>query len=116
MEFLGAENLDFSHVSQQLNLDSGASYRLSLVLRAEALTTDQGAFVEVISRDPGGLLVATQPMVGTSDWTVFEATFTVPEGSGQATIRLRRRLSQQIDNRIGGKVWLDSVLIEQVSP
>lgn len=116
VDFLGTENLNFSHLSQQLILEPGVSYRLRSVLRAEALTTDQGILVEVISRNPSGLLVATQPIVGTTGWIVSDLPFTTPEGSGQATIRLRRLPSQQIDNRIRGKVWLDSIGVEQVTP
>jgi hypothetical protein len=85
-------------------------------MRTEDLSTDQGVFVEVLAREPKGLLVRTEPVLGSSDWTVAEAEFEVPEGSGQAMIRLRRRESQQIDNRLRGKVWLDSVRIEQVNP
>jgi len=35
---------------------------------------------------------------------------------GLALIRLRRQPSQQIDNRLRGKVWVDSVRMEPVSP
>ncbi len=116
IEFLGTENLSFSHVSQQLILEPEAAYRLTAVLRSEELTTDQGVFIEVYSRDPNGRLVSTEPVLGSTDWTLFEAEFTMPEGSGLAMIRLRRLSSQQIDNRLRGKVFLDSVKIEQVSP
>lgn len=114
IEFLGTENLDFAEVSQELILQPGETFRLTLKMRTEGLSTDQGVFVEVLARDPGGLLAMTDPMLGTGDWAVAEVEFTVPEGSGRAMIRLRRRQSQQIDNRIRGKAWLDSVKIEQV--
>ncbi len=116
VEFLGKENLDFTHVGQQLLLEPGERYRLRLALHTAELTTDQGVSVEVVSRDPRTLLVATDPVSGTSGWLEFEVLFTMPEGSGQAEIRLRRRISQQIDSRIRGKVWLDSVGIEKVTP
>ncbi|MGB5658462.1 MAG: hypothetical protein WBO54_03195, partial [Thermoanaerobaculia bacterium] len=114
IEFLGAENLDFAEVSQELILQPGETFRLTLKMRVEDLSTDQGVFVEVLARDPSGLLARTEPVLGTRDWVPAEAEFTVPEGSGRAMIRLRRRQSQQIDNRIRGKAWLDSVKIEPV--
>ncbi|MGB7490805.1 MAG: O-antigen ligase family protein [Thermoanaerobaculia bacterium] len=114
IEFLGAENLDFAEVSQELILQPGETFRLTQKLRSEDLSTDQGVFVEVLARDPSGLLARTEPVLGTRDWAAAEVEFTVPEGSGRVMIRLRRRQSQQIDNRIRGKVWLDSVKIEPV--
>jgi tetratricopeptide (TPR) repeat protein len=116
IEFLGTENRDFAHVSQQLILEPRASYRLQVALRAEGITTDQGIFIELTSKDPNGVLASTDAVVGTTGWQVFEAQFVTPPGSGQAEIRLRRRVSQQIDNQIRGKVWVDSVGIEQVLP
>lgn len=113
---MGSENLDFDQVWQALILQPGVTFRLTLRMRTESLSTDQGVFVEVLARDPNGLLATTEPVLGTSDWITVEAEFRVPEGSGQAMIRLRRRESQQIDNRLRGKVWLDSVTIEQVNP
>lgn len=114
VEFLGTENLAFGEVSQELLLQPGETYRLTLKLRSEDLSTDQGVFVEVLARGPSGLLAITEPVLGTRDWVATETEFTVPAGSGRAMIRLRRRQSQQIDNRLRGKVWLDSVKIEQV--
>ena len=116
IEFLGSENLDFTQVAQTLILQPGATYRLSLKMRVAGLGTDQGMFIEVLAREPSALLVTTEPLLGTTDWTAVEAEFDVPEGSGQALIRLRRRPSQQIDNRLRGQLWVDSVKIEPVSP
>ena len=116
VEFHGRENINFAHVSQRLMLEQGASYRLTLALRAEELTTDEGVYVEVVAKSPNQVLIATPPVLGSTDWVFSEVAFFVPEGSGLSEIRLRRRPSQQIDSRIRGKVWMDLVGIEQVSP
>ena len=62
------------------------------------------------------VLTAIDPIRGSTDWTVTESTFTMPEGTGEAVLRLRRRQSQRIDSRIRGKLWLDSVRIGPVKP
>jgi hypothetical protein len=85
-------------------------------MKAQELSTDQGVFLEVISREPGRRLVATEPLLGSTGWTTISARFTLSEETNRALVRLRRRPSQQIDNRIRGKVYLDSVRIEQVRP
>ena len=116
IEFHGTENLSFSHVSQQMILEPGATYALTVKMRSEDLSTDQGVFVEVLSRNPNGSLAATDPILGTHEWTSLDTEFTMPEGSGLAMIRLRRNPSQQIDSRVRGKVYMDSVTIKRVSP
>ncbi len=115
VEFLGQENLSFGGVSQELLLESGEPYRLTLWLRSEELTTDQGVFAEIVSRDPAGPLFSSESMLGSTEWSEISGQFSMPAGSGRALIRLRRLPSQQIDNRLRGNVYLDSVRIEQVN-
>ena len=116
IEFLGTENVNFAHVSQELILESEVTYRLVTRMRSEELSTDRGVFIELFSRDPNDLVISSGPILGTTDWISFESEFTMPAGDGRAMIRLRRLPSRQIDNRLRGKVLVDSVRIEQVNP
>jgi hypothetical protein len=115
-EFLGTENLNFAHLSQQVLLVPDTTYTLIYSIRSEDLSTDQGLYFEVLSREANGRLLSTDPVTGTTDWMTSRSEFTTPEGSGLALIRLRRLPSQQIDNKLRGKVFVDSVRIERSSP
>lgn len=115
-DFRGTENLSFTHVSQELLLEAGTSYRLSFEIRTEEISTEEGVYLELLSRDPSERLFESEPFRGTNDWTPIEAQFTMPEGNGQALLRLGRRHSRQIDNKISGRVWIDLVTVETMEP
>ena len=116
IDFHGKENLSFAHVSQELLLKSGGAYRLRFGIRTEEVSTEEGIYLELLSRDPSQSLFESEQFRGTNDWTRIGAMFMMPEGSGRAILRLRRRQSRQIDNKIRGKVWVDSVTVNAVEP
>lgn len=114
IEFLGTENLNFAGVQQQMLVEPGTTYNLTAQLRTEDLTTDQGVYLEVLPGGGGSRLLKTDPLFGTQEWQSLGGLVEVPENVHTVVIRLRRNRSQQIDSRIAGKIWLDSVRLGPV--
>jgi hypothetical protein len=74
-------------------------------MKTQAITTNEGMFVEVDGQ-------ASEKQIGTTKWTQFTIPFTA--NSDLVTIRLRRVPSKKFDNMLKGKVWLDSFGLAEV--
>jgi tetratricopeptide (TPR) repeat protein len=96
--FDGKENLDYAGLAHWIPTTRGRRYDLSFWMKTEAISTNEGMFVEV-----DGL--TSEKQIGTTYWQQFTIPFTA---SGDlATARLRRVPSRKFDNMLKGKVWLD---------
>ena len=109
--FDGQKNASFSHLSQVVPVSPGSTCRLKVWWKAEAVTTDQGVFLEVYGYDAKGLHKKSPMLLGTRDWETVEMDFQVPEDCHAVVIRLRRYPSRKLDSHIKGTVWLDGVEI-----
>ena len=105
IEFDGEENVNYSHVWQWLPTEQGQDYELTFWMRTEAISTDEGVFMEVDGQ-------ITQAPLGTTYWQEFRIPFTA--SSDLVTVRVRRRPSEKFDNLLGGKVWLDEFQLAEV--
>ena len=103
--FDGKENVDYSALAHWIPVVKGHQYRLSFWMKTEAITTNEGMFVEVDGQ-------ASEKQIGTTKWTQFTIPFTA--NSELVTIRLRRVPSKKFDNMLKGKVWLDSFGLAEV--
>jgi hypothetical protein len=103
--FDGKENVDYSALAHWIPVVKGHQYRLSFWMKTEAITTNEGMFVEVDGQ-------ASEKQIGTTKWTQFTIPFTA--NSDLVTIRLRRVPSKKFDNMLKGKVWLDSFGLAEV--
>lgn len=109
VHFRGTNNVNFTHVSQIVPVDPGASYTLRFAQKGRSLTTDQGVFLEVSGYQCKGLYAASSPLAGTSPWIEEQLSFQVPPDCEAALIRVRRKESLKFDNKISGDYWLDDV-------
>ena len=105
IEFGGEENLDYAHVWHWLPVEEGHSYELGFWMKTEAISTDEGVFLEVEGQ-------RTEAPLGTTYWQEFTIPFTA--ASELATVRVRRNPSRKFDNLLGGKVWLDGFTLAEV--
>jgi len=96
--FDGKENLDYSGLAHWIPVTKGKKYNLSFWMKTEAISTNEGMFVEVDGQ-------ASEKQVGTTYWKQFTIPFTAV--SDLVTVRLRRVPSKKFDNLLKGKVWLD---------
>ena len=112
ISFYGQENIAFHHLYQIVPVTPGVAYRLHWWWRGQALTTDQGPFVEVYGYDCRGFRMASPMLTGDCDWQEAALTFTAPENCRAVVVRVRRNKSQRFDSKIAGTLWVDDFDIE----
>lgn len=105
--FYGAENLAFHHLYQIVPVTPGTPHRLHWWWRGQALTTDQGPYVEVAGYDCQGLRVASPTLTGSREWAPQTLAFTPPEDCRAVLVRVRRNRSHRFDSKISGTLWVD---------
>ena len=116
ISFYGQENIAFHHLHQIVPVTPGVAYRLRWWWRGQALTTDQGPFVEVYGYDSRGFRLAGPMLTGDRDWKEERLTFTPPEDCRAVVVRVRRNKSQRFDSKIAGTLWVDDFNIELLPP
>lgn len=113
LRFKGWDNINYHHLYQIVPLNPGEIYRLSADIKSDRLTTDQLPYIETY-----GYKCKSQPykkgeMVATKqDWTNYAFEFGVSQNCAAAVVRLRRRESTHIDNKISGHLWIKNLQIE----
>jgi Flp pilus assembly protein TadD len=103
--FSGKENLDYYHLWHYLPVQKGGSYNLQFWMKTEAISTNEGVFVEVDGQ-------RSEPQVGNTYWKQFTIPFTASEDMVRA--HLRRVPTKKFDNLLSGKVWLDAFTLTAV--
>lgn len=105
--FYGQANLAFHHLYQIVPVTPGTPCRLRWWWRGQALTTDQGPFMEVYGYDCKGFRVSGPMLTGDRDWHEASLEFTPPADCQAVVVRLRRNKSKRFDSKIAGTLWLD---------
>lgn len=106
LQFNSLENIDYRHLSQIVPLQGGQAYRLKGQWKGLSLTTDQRPFIEVIGHKCKAPAARTEMIEPSQPWREFNLNFTVPEECQAMVVRVRRTASLQIDNQLGGELWL----------
>jgi hypothetical protein len=102
--FDGKENPDYAQVSHWLPVDKGRHYELTFWMKTEAISTNEGMFMDVDGQ-------SSEKQLGTTYWQQFTIPFTAT--SDLASVRLRRVPSKKFDNLLKGKVWLDAFALTE---
>jgi hypothetical protein len=112
IQFAGLENVDFHHVVQTVVARPG-SYRFCAYVRTIGITTDRGLGFRIFDvAKPARFDVRIAGVTGTQDWVALKKTIVVPEGTGPLAIQVTRTPSGKFDNKIGGTVWIDDVVLK----
>ena len=106
LQFNHLENIDFRHVSQIVPLTGGRAYRLTGQWKSLSLTTDQRPYLEVLGYKCTTEPARTEMIEPSQPWRTFSLDFTVPADCHAMTVQVRRKASLQIDNQLGGELWL----------
>ena len=102
IRFDGTQNLTSIGIWQMIFLKPGR-YRFQAYVRTQDLSTDEGIAFRVTSEQaPNRLNFTTEPMLGSTDWTLVKRSFEVLPGAGLAEVRLVRTPSLRFDSpRVG---------------
>lgn len=110
IEFDGTRNIAYGDVLQVVLVEPDSHYELSAHMRAEGITTDSGPRLEVFDLYDMAKLFAYAPgLVGNSEWSLQRIQFATGPDTHLVIVRVARPVSQKLDNRIKGEVWLDQV-------
>jgi hypothetical protein len=112
IDFTGAENVAFQHVSQ-LALVRPGRYRFHACVKSESLTTDQGVGIRVRDYEtPARFEWSSERLLGSTDWRNIDAELRIPDGTRLIVVQVFRAPSIKFDNQISGTFWLDHVVLE----
>jgi tetratricopeptide (TPR) repeat protein len=108
--FDGTQNLAYEGLFQFVLVSPGTHYRLQGFLRTDQISTESGMRFEVLDpKHQRDLDVTTRNETGTLPWTLEEAEFAAGPQTRLLLIRLARKPSQRLDNKLRGTVWVDDV-------
>jgi tetratricopeptide (TPR) repeat protein len=102
--FDGKENPDYAQVGHWLPVDKGRHYILTFWMKTEAISTNEGMYVEVDGQ-------SSEKQLGTTYWQQFTIPFSA--SADLVSVRLRRVPSKKFDNLLKGKVWLDAFALTE---
>ena len=109
IRFLGKGNVAYDHLSQVAILPRAGTYRLTMRVKTEGITTNEGIRLAV-----SDLGLATEPIGGTNDWMTVSLDVKVNEARA-IRVAVVRRPSEKFDNKLAGTVWIDSVTLEPLN-
>src|SRR5262245_11670279 len=112
LTFNSFPTLNFTGVWQLVGVDPGREYRLRALARASAFTTRSGLKLQVVMPKGDQVLAETPTVVGTTNWTPLEATVLIPAETSLVVVRLRREPALVPEGNLGGKVWIDEVMLQ----
>jgi len=113
--FDGTENLSYEGLFQYVLVSPGTHYRFQGFLRTDQISTESGMRFEIVDpKDPQHLDVVTPNETGTLPWTLEQIDFTTGPRTHLIQIRLARRPSERLDNKLRGTVWIDDISIAPI--
>ncbi len=106
LHFKRQKNINLHNIYQIVPLQGGKVYALKGKVKTKNLTTDQLPFVDVTGYRCKAPYNKTEMVSSDQDWTDTILLFEVPDDCEAMRIRLRRKESTHIDNKLGGDIWL----------
>jgi tetratricopeptide (TPR) repeat protein len=108
--FDGSKNLEYQNLIQNVLVSPGTRYRFQGFIRTDKISTESGMRFEVVDpKDPRSVDLLTPNETGTLPWTLEQSDFTTGPNTHLLIVRLIRRKSERLDNRLRGTVWIDDV-------
>jgi hypothetical protein len=108
--FDGNKNILYEGLSQHILVSPATRYRFQGFLREENISTESGMRFEIVDpKDPQHVAIITPNETGTLPWTLEQVDFTTGPKTHQILVKLIRRPSERLDNKLRGSVWVDDV-------
>lgn len=106
LHFKRKENINLYNIYQIVPLQGGKVYALKGKIKTKKLTTDQLPFFEAFGYKCKAPYNKSKMLLADQAWSDLYFVFEVPEQCEAMQIRLRRRESSHIDNKLAGDIWL----------
>ena len=119
LTFDGKSIVTSTDICHYVPVSPSTSYRFSAWVRTRAVTTDQGIRFQLRSRGTEDSSVAETPELhGSEPWTRIEIPWSSGKDVQEVQVCLFRSLSDQLENKIKGTIWVDDVALvpEAVEP
>ena len=107
INFSGEENVLYAHVSCMVLVEPGRSYTLKGMWSGKGISTLSGIFLDITSPGVRSFYKRSDVKLGDWEWSRFTVNFNVPDNVHALIIRVRRKKTDLLDNKISGKVWFD---------
>ena len=112
LTFDGKSIVTSTEICHYVPVSPSTSYRFSAWMKTRAVTTDQGVRFQLLSLGTEDASVTLTPELhGSEPWTQIG----IPWSSGidvqEVQVCLIRSLSDQLENRIKGTIWVDDVAL-----
>jgi tetratricopeptide (TPR) repeat protein len=112
LTFDGSTNLEYEDLFQYVLVSPNTRYHLQGYLHTDGISTDSGMRFEVLDPvDARRLDVLTANVTGTEPWMLEQADFTTGSNMRRVLVRVTRKHSEHLDNKIRGTAWIDDVAI-----
>jgi hypothetical protein len=110
LAFDGTKNLLYDGLYQSVLVSPSTHYRFQGFLRTDQISTESGIRFEILDpKNQKDLDILTQNETGTAPWTLEQAEFTTGSQTRLILIRIARKPSVRLDNRLRGTVWIDEI-------
>jgi hypothetical protein len=110
IDFDGSENVEFNDLAENVIIGPG-QYHFKAWVRTSDLTTDQGIGFRLVDPTNRQNPLTTTVLTQTHDWTPIEMDFVWSGSMRPLRIEVIRNASWKFDNKIRGRVWIDSVSV-----
>jgi len=108
--FDGSKNLLYEGLYQYVLVSPATRYRFQGFLRTDSISTESGMRFEVLDpKDMQHVDVTSPNETGTLPWTLEQIDFTTGPKTHLLVIRLLRKPSVRLDNKLRGTLWVDDV-------
>lgn len=111
--FKGWENVNFMQLYQIVPLAGGKTYSLRADMKSQKMTTNQRPFLEVSGYKCQAPVASSEMVAPDQDWTEHRVQVEVPEECAAVVVRLRRKESNHIDNKLAGQLWLRNFVMSE---
>jgi|SRR5579864_2212949 len=111
MTFDGRSNLNFTGPCTIVAVQPSTAYMFSAWVHTRALTTDQGLRFQIRTGVPEPSVAATSDFRGNLPWTQIQMPWSSGTDIHEAQLCIIRKPSDQEDNRIQGRAWVDDVAL-----
>ena len=110
LTFDGTENMYFAGLFQNVLVSPGTRYRFQGFLHTDRISTESGVRFEIFDpKDPRELDEFTRNETGSVPWTSEQLDFTAGSRTHLIQIRVARKPSERLDNKLRGTAWIDDV-------